>query len=402
MLLLGRAWFLSSLLFYTGIAYLIYLVYSAIIKKTSSTNADKKTKYFKYSAIIIVSCILVLEGGIRIFTKKYHSYTELNYGLFYISPFSDGLSNLKMKLFGDETAKTLKTHTANSTNIFKTSDFSHTHTYNEFGLRERTSLLELIKEKTVILTIGDSFTECVGTSQDETWQRHLENQINSTAYTTHIVINAGISGYNPSDELELLQKLLPILKPEFVIISIGSNDLVDISNFELSGGLKNSNRVLSKQTLGYYIYSWSFIFRVFSHAIFDYPEFPLNEKDYLRSIDNSKNEIIKILKNIVTLSQSYSFKPILVIYPTQYEVETSDYIYSQMHELVQEMQLEDGIISVDILDFFRKNKNSFFISPSEMYWRCDKHMTPLGYSIWGDILYSEFRKNYLIEKNNNN
>ncbi len=355
---------------------------------------EKSLKHFRYSVFVILAFIILLDLGLRFFTKKYRSYSEINYGWFYISPFTDGFSVLKQKLFYDSLDFENNTHPRNTEYSFETSDFCFLHKYNEYGIRERNNLKELIQGKTVILTIGDSFTEGVGTSQDSTWQRILETRLNETISSYFVVVNAGVSGSDPIQEVKLLEKLTNELQPNYVIISIGSNDLMDIVE-----NPDNSRSLINSQPLGYYFYSWSFLYRAVSTLFYDYPEIFMNQKKFDVELQKSSEIIYNQIYQITEMGNVVGFKTIVVFFPSADELINYQYKYSSFATLIHKTRNTDKIFSVDILEFFTENKNAFILPEDILYWPADGHMTPVGYRIWSDILYADLNQNDVLKKN---
>lgn len=341
----------------------------------------------QYSVIAVMLFILVVDLGIRVFAKKYRSYSEINYGLFYTSPFYDGFTDLKRVFNRNQTLKGMRTHCPESEYTYCSVDFKFKHKFNEYGLRERRNIDNLIKGKTRVLTLGDSFTEGVGTNQDSTWQRFLENKLNSRFFDQFIVINAGISGSDPCDEFELFCDFKDKFKPDYVILSIGSNDILDLIQRNKRGLRDKSTHF--RQPLGYYFYSWSYLFRVFSSWIYDYPEFFMN-KNELQSKSHESAKIIKeMLLFISEIGIENSFKTIVVFYPVKAEVLTGKYNSAELQGIIDDLQNNSDIQIVDLLSFYKQSDQSSTISKEFLYWPHDAHMTALGYGMWAEILYSD-------------
>jgi len=368
-------------------------------KKKQFPSYELKLKHFKYSVYIIFAFLLLLDLSLRFITPKYRSYSENNYGWFYISPFSDRFSDLKNQYYYGSSTSEKYTHAANSSIIFETADFTIEHKYNELGLRERENIPALIKDRKVILTIGDSFTEGVGTSQDSTWQRQLENRLNDSLSNEYVVVNAGISGSDPILEYHLLNQLLKSIQPDYVVISISSYDLLDILE---SGGqdfkLKERKQEMN-QPFGYYLYSWSYLFRAVSTLIYDYPEIFMNQDEFDREIQKAASQTIEIIHEITSIGLKKNFKTIVVFFPLKDEMIKYNYNFDAFNNIIKSLNSNDEIFTVDILDFYRQNKNSFIIPPEMLYWPHDGHMTSLGYQIWSDILFTDLSINEVLEKN---
>ncbi len=400
LLVLGRSWVFTTILFYPAIAICIVSIYRLWKRKKTKTPAYfKSLKYFRYSIYLIFAFLLLLDLGLRYSTKKYQSYSETNYGWFYISPFADGFSELKHKYYYGSDNNELNTHPANIEYLFETCDFKYVHKYNEYGLRERSNLNELLKNKNLILTIGDSFTEGVGTSQDSTWQRILEKKLNDSIDKKYVVVNAGISGFDPIEEYNLMQKLLLDLSPEFVVISIGTNDIIDLIE-RRSNNIKSSKSYnLISHPLGYYFYAWSYLYRATCTILYDYPEIFLSQKEFDKRANDAANTISSVLENISSIGKEKGFKTIVIFYPTEDELENSKFKLDAFYRIIKKSETHKDVLNVNILEFFNQNKNAFIIPTKILYWVHDGHMTPIGYRIWADILYSDLVIGEFVKKN---
>jgi lysophospholipase L1-like esterase len=99
---------------------------------------------------------------------------------------------------------------------------------NSFGFRSP----EIVPAKPPgllrILCLGDSQTFGNGVDQDLTYPALLQARIGSRAGTSHVqVVNTGVQGYDPVQEVDLLQRLAPRLRPDVVTVGIYLNDMGD-------------------------------------------------------------------------------------------------------------------------------------------------------------------------------
>jgi lysophospholipase L1-like esterase len=82
-----------------------------------------------------------------------------------------------------------------------------------------------------ILAIGDSFTFGPYVSNNETWPARLEQFLQESFVGKKIeVLNAGISSYTISDELDFLKEKGLSLEPDMVVLDVTHNDLSDLRN----------------------------------------------------------------------------------------------------------------------------------------------------------------------------
>ncbi len=97
--------------------------------------------------------------------------------------------------------------------------------YPEFSI-ERPDSIDLR-----ILVIGDAFTMPEGLEYSSSYTYFLEQTLNSQNITSKKieVINAGVTGYGPIEELGQLQELVPLLKPDIVLYEFFMNEFEEIS-----------------------------------------------------------------------------------------------------------------------------------------------------------------------------
>ena len=98
-------------------------------------------------------------------------------------------------------------------------------TINELGYRG-----PLIKDKDKeyrILTMGGSTTEELYLDDNETWPYLLMKNLNMTNDGRQIIaMNIGKSGHNTRDHIIQLKSLIPLYKPDLVILMVGANDML--------------------------------------------------------------------------------------------------------------------------------------------------------------------------------
>ncbi|MDD3740663.1 MAG: hypothetical protein PHH30_05425 [Bacteroidales bacterium] len=395
-LLLGRSWVLTSLLFYSAFAIgIVWLIKFLFFRKFAKISSSNKFKTIKYSIYISFVLIVLLDLGLRYFTPKYRSYSENNYGMFYISPFTNGFRNLKtLILYGENISKTIH-YPANISIVYKTKDFQFTHDYNEYGIRERKNLKSLTKGKKVILTIGDSFTEGVGTHQDSTWQIFLEDKLHQTGFEDYIVINAGISDSEPVAELKLYETLQKEFKPEITIISLGSGDMLDL----ILKNPKKRDSYLTAQPFQYYFYSWSYIFRAFSFVVYDHPEIFMNKQELYGKLVTADKTICTQINKLQEKQLSQKGKTIVFFFPDFNESLELHYKFKVFEQLIDKLITQNEIMVCNMLDYHRQKQESTKDSLKNYYWPTDGHMRVSGYKLWSEILYEHLINSEYLREN---
>lgn len=79
-----------------------------------------------------------------------------------------------------------------------------------------------------VLTLGDSFTLALQVDEDQTWPVLLQRSLDDAVGQPVEVINGGCDDYGTKQQVRLLERLGPVLKPDLVIVAFYlGNDLRD-------------------------------------------------------------------------------------------------------------------------------------------------------------------------------
>ena len=104
-------------------------------------------------------------------------------------------------------------------------DTSRTFAYrtNLQGLRDRDRSAKKPGAKRV-LVIGDSYTWGYAVAEDEAFPQTAERLLKERGYPDIEVINGGVPDYNTRQERQLLEKLMPVYRPDAVFLAYVVND----------------------------------------------------------------------------------------------------------------------------------------------------------------------------------
>lgn len=378
LLFFGRSWVFTTILIYLGAFTGFFLLFAFYNKKRSLSKVTNR-QLFTLSIIIGLFCG---EMVLRFTSSNLKTYSEKNSSGFYISPFCNKYTKLKQRFYYKSDNLSLRTFPADYSYSLKTADFSYTHQYNEYGIRERKNLKELSKSKEIILACGDSFTEGVGSSPEKTWVRSLENKLNLQYDNKYLSINAGLSGLDPIYSYKIAEFLINDFSVDYLILTIGSNDFIDVI---LRGGderFQGNSVKYPRRPIADYFFAFSYVFRSFANKYYDYPFLLMNEEEYQKKMTNAgkilQNEIIKYQQ----LAQQNDFELIVQIFPDSQEFKTGKYEFSQIYQLAEFVRTNE-IIFIDLLDILN---NDDLLLPETMYWPVDGHFSPEAYVLWGEIL----------------
>lgn len=105
---------------------------------------------------------------------------------------------------------------------FRTVDFTYTASINSIGLRDR----EIAQDKDGkyrILAIGDSFVYGWGVNLEDTWLKIAEKKLQEQGYNVEMD-NCGKPGSGPPFYADLAEKVIPLLKPDMVLVVMLQGD----------------------------------------------------------------------------------------------------------------------------------------------------------------------------------
>jgi lysophospholipase L1-like esterase len=117
---------------------------------------------------------------------------------------------------------------------FATDEFDTDIRINSAGVRDDEDIGDKAPNERRILILGDSLVLSVQVPFGQTFGELLERRLNSRGSALHYrVINGGVQGYGPVQELLLLRSLLPVVKPDLIIETLFvGNDIEDAFSAE--------------------------------------------------------------------------------------------------------------------------------------------------------------------------
>jgi lysophospholipase L1-like esterase len=279
------------------------------------------------------------------------------------------------------------THPPNTRISNQKLEFYFVRNVNSLGISESEKAFKK-KSNFRILALGDSFTEGVGTSYEDSWVKKMENSFNSRGVET---INAGIGGSDPVFEFSLYKDKLIHYKPDILILTINSTDILDIIN---RGGFERFN---SDGTTGLppptweWIYAANHLFRMVIHRGFGF------NSNLTRNTDVNESKAIEIIQDVLLrfkeLTEVERTELLVVLQPSIQEFSNGSHkpFYGQS-KLIKFLKEED-INFVDASIEFEKQKESI----SHFYYPVDTHFNQKGYDLFGSIVVRKIEELELLE-----
>lgn len=101
---------------------------------------------------------------------------------------------------------------------FATDEFDTEIRINSAGVRDDEEIGEKAPDERRILILGDSLVLSVQVPFRQTFGELLERRLNGRGSPVHYrVINGGVQGYGPVQELLFLRSLIPVIKPDLIV-----------------------------------------------------------------------------------------------------------------------------------------------------------------------------------------
>ena len=275
-------------------------------------------------------------------------------------------------------------HTPNTTISNQKKEFRYSREVNSLGISEK----ELAKEKGSkfrIMAIGDSFTEGVGTSYEDSWVKQMEFRWKSKNVQT---INGGIGGSDPIYEFALYRDKLIDYKPDIMILTINHSDIADVAG---RGGFERFHKdgTAGKTPPSWeWIYASNHLFRLSIHGAFGYNTSLLKGADSRKAQVGAINNIKEVLRRFKKLTNTENTKLLVVLQPLIQEFSKGEHIpFFGQKELEKFLKMEQ-ISYLDTSNEFEKKGKSL----SKYYYPIDTHFNAKGYALFGKTVYEKIEE----------
>lgn len=369
--------FIPNIFLLLGLALLFEVIFS-LLCSISKALATRKTRIIGTARATFI-VLFIADAAIRLlgFMQTYAERAEGNY-------------------FSQARAEKLDSwywvHTPNTFIQNQKKEFKFVRHVNSLGLSEH----EIEKKKGSkfrILAIGDSFTEGVGVSYEDTWVKQMETRWKKQNVQT---FNAGIGGSDPVYEFALYRDKLTAYKPNIVVLTINSTDITDIIG---RGGFDrfHADGTAGKDSPSWeWIYASNHLFRMIMNAAFGYNRGLVKNA---RS-EEMKQKAVQILKKTITkfeeLTAKENTKFMVVLHPSLHEFDDGKHTAFYGHKELTNYLKTKGIHYVDVSREFKKLGKSI----PDYYYPLDTHFNKKGYALFGKTVYEEMEELGLVKSTN--
>lgn len=385
----GKINTISTILLYLTIGLAVGIFLKTLKAQIISEKTYQDLKVILYTSLI---CLFVGELGLKYVLKMGLSYGEQNGKTYYTSRYAK--PGIKKQFANINQEKTFRTQPPNSQNVLGHKEYQYLHRYNQLGLRERNmDSLNLDTTALKIFCFGDSFTEGVGTHQDSTWCRFLENNL-IVQHKNLLVFNAASMGSDPVYEYMKLKNFLLSYQPQIVILTINSTDLGDLY---YRGGLERYQPPFIQATPPWweFLYGSSLIFRNFMHKILGYNGHLLSPQQTQEAFTKSEALLMDVTRQFHQLCREHQIEFILLIRPQLKDIQDGKLPFQGLEaQLTQDSSLHIlNLAKVYQEEGFMTAKNAHLF-----YWPIDRHHNVKGYQIWAKVVEDYLIKNNLLPK----
>ncbi len=378
-LYLGYAHFFSSL----WLHFVFFFLLSFLIKLLFPSWEKSKWRLRYWSGFLT---IILLELSLRFIIPLHLSYMERNGKLIHINPYRQMVLESKHQFFPKD--KGIRISSAHSCNQMIRPEFVYEHCYNGMGLRNKDYSREELDRSFQIMAMGDSFTNGIGTSQDSTWPKVLEQHLQLKRPEV-ITLNAGNSGSDLFFEwYKLKHYYLDSLEPKIVLFEINASDLNDIisrggkERFTPEQGLQSKRGPWWNN-----LYAVSHVSRLIIHQVFKVQYHFHTNKQYKKVKAETIEKMHRlIIEEIIPLAEAHHFKVMFIFSVGYHEIKYDNFDLEPLYNLLPEstdtyykFQLQDD------LSKFSKDDQKLL----ELYWERDLHCTPKGYALWAEYIGKE-------------
>ena len=383
---IGELSVVTGLLFLLSAGCWIILAARLALRLTRFARlATEVTLTLAATTVAVCAAELILRG-----TGQYASYTEANGGRRYLSPY-DYANTQALHVYAPN-------HVIRETKI----EFHYERRTNSLGLAER----EIDRNKGAgefrIIALGDSFTEGVGASYDETWVKVFERELPPLWDGRRVkAINGGIAGSDVLFELALLRERLAPYAPDLVIMAINSSDVTDVVT---RGGRERLQGAGAPRRTGprwKWLYGISYITRHILHGLFGYTYLLMPEKQVAAAEAAAVEELRSAIGTTSAFAATLGARFVLVFHPHEIEVTEGRYRPPAFHRLMLDLTGSRAIVAIDLL---KRYMESGIVTPAnsrEFYWKLDYHHNARGYRIMGEAIASEVARRGVLDSRAN-
>lgn len=265
------------------------------------------------------------------------------------------------------------------------SEFSYPRKTNSLGFPDGEWTVEK-KAPLRVLALGDSFTEGDGAPMDSTYPRILQDLLNHGAgHAKYEVLNAGTCGSDPVFNYLNLQDRLLHLRPDIVLQTISSHDL--LKDVAVRGGFDRfgDDGLLKERKIPLWVYP-ALLSRT---ARLTLMMFGIDESEPVGRSGEFLLELEKAQQDLVdrydSLGAAHGFTTHFIIFPLQWEAGINLYRFD-FRPLEQRIGRAEHVRCLNLMPCYQSQFSSLAHSFQHFYWEHDTHHNSRGYAMMADCI----------------
>lgn len=274
---------------------------------------------------------------------------------------------------------------------------------NAYGLRDREYPLAKPPHTFRILAIGDSFTFGAGVLREEAYTERLEVMLNERLQRSGMrfeVLNAGVPGYNTSQELVHLRESGLRFDPDLIIVGFTLGD-AELGTLGLKDAKNQIGLIRVKEWVKNHFALYGFLRLRLNrlldrlHAARSGGEIGGSAVIPLRRAAKGEEDAAwqrcrRSLHDIAAVARARNIPVVLVIFPLLVNLDET-YPFRAEHALVAATGRESGAVILDLLpEFLGLDPATLWVAPT------DSHPNARGHAIAAEAMYRALLSHGLI------
>ena len=257
-----------------------------------------------------------------------------------------------------------------------------------------------------VAAIGDSFTAAIHVPIEETWTQVAERLLSRELLRRVQVYNLGLDGTGTPVHLSVLERMLPALRPDVVVLAFFANDFEEaafgrvyrecyqgyVINYQNEEQRDRLRAIVASQAPSPRARAWferSYLSRLFP-SLYGYVTFALLRENYLSpsrfgvpvDAQSGTDDVAALFESFLRLSEEWGFAFVVVPVPMKQDPQGS---LALLRDGLPE-PLRARLDVVDVSGAIRAELTREGLGWSDLYWKRDAHFDVDGNRIFGQAV----------------
>jgi len=222
---------------------------------------------------------------------------------------------------------------------------------NRLGFRDRDHVLTKPDGTYRILVLGDSIADGIFVPEyGDTFPALMEGFLQEAGHSVE-VINMSVSGYNTSQEVEILKAKGIQFQPDMVLVAYCLNDIMRVDGGILEALLAEERAHATVNRYRFQVLHRSALFRFFKYVVLPHsgPDISTDQDGYTREL--SENTVPAAFKELSLLAEDHAFEVLMVIFPNFRQL--TPYPFISEHDKVKNLADGNGFRYLDLLESYQ-------------------------------------------------